>query len=68
MLTVRQRDNRVEITVQFEARSMTEIIDMAAHMMAGMTEEHRLAVLLREAEIRAERSRADSERGGGANG
>ena len=53
MIMAQARDNRVEITCQFEAKSMDEIIDMAAHMLAAMSEEDRYRVLVREAEIRA---------------
>lgn len=63
MLTARQDGNRVVITFQVEARSMGEIVDMAAQMMAGMTDADRLRVLRREAEIRAEKATVE---GGGA--
>lgn len=65
MLTARQNGNRIEITVQFEAKTMDEIIEMAATLLSGMTDVDRLRVLVREAEIRAERAR--KREGGGAN-
>ena len=61
MVTARANGNRVEITVQFEAKSMDEIIDMAAHMMAAMSEADRHRVLVREAEIRAEKEEQGGE-------
>ena len=53
VITAQARGNRVEITCRFEAKSMEEIVDMAAHMLAAMSEEDRYRVLVREAEIRA---------------